>query len=249
MLDFARSNDIGLLCLPPHTTKYLQPLDRTFFKPLKEYYSRECNSWFVANKGRKITRLQFGLLLGKAWGKAAANTNSVTGFRATGIYPLDENCIPVFAFAVSDTIMPPHSTARTDGDAVPSTETCNSVVVPQSCASASFVLLQSSESASTDVPQPLTPPSVILPLSSKSPCLKNVSKPSGEINYLPPSTPTQHSQEETPTKMLMELSAPPKLSTPGPSRVQRSLHGEVLTTSQNTEKKKQKTKSTKNHFK
>jgi hypothetical protein len=37
MLDCARSNDIVLLCLPPHTTKYLQPLERTFFKPLKEY--------------------------------------------------------------------------------------------------------------------------------------------------------------------------------------------------------------------
>jgi hypothetical protein len=102
------------------------------------------------------------------------------------------------------------------------------------------------------VPQALTPPSVILPLSSKSPCSKNVSKSSREINTLPPSTPTQHSQEETPTKItkiLMELSAPPKLSNTRPSRIKRSLHGEVLTTSQNIEKKKQKTKSTKNHFK
>jgi hypothetical protein len=47
----------------------------------------------------------------------------------------------------------------------------------------------------------------------------------------------------------MELSAPPKLSNPGPSRVKRSLHGDILTTSQNIEKKKQKTKSTKNNFK
>jgi hypothetical protein len=78
---------------------------------------------------------------------------------------------------------------------------------------------------------------------------KKVSVSSGEINYLPPSTSIQHSQEETPTKILMELSAPPKLSNPGSSRVKRSLHGEVLTTSQNTERKKQKTNSTKNHFK
>jgi hypothetical protein len=41
MLDYARSNDIVLFCFPPHTTKYLQPLDRTFFEPLKEYYNRE----------------------------------------------------------------------------------------------------------------------------------------------------------------------------------------------------------------
>jgi hypothetical protein len=238
MLDFAKSNDIVLFCLPPYTTKYLQPLDSTFFKPLKEYYNRECKSWFVANKGRKITRLQFGLLFGEAWKKAATNTNAMLGIRTTGVYPLDENCVPEFAFAVSDTIMPPHSTSRTDGDAVLSTGACDSVVLPQSCASASVVLPQSSESASTDVPQPLTPPSVILHLSSKSPCSKNVSKSSGETNYLPPSTPTQHSQEETPTKILMELSPPPKISNPGPSRVKRSLHGEVLTTLQNIDKTK-----------
>jgi hypothetical protein len=40
-----------------------------------------------------------------------------------------------------------------------------------------------------------------------------------------------------------------KTINPGPSRVKRRLHGEVLTTSQNTEKNKQKSKSTKNHFK
>jgi hypothetical protein len=122
MLDFARINDIVLLCLP-HTAKYLQPLYRTFFKPLKEYYNRECNSWFVANKVRKITRMQFGQLLEKTWGKAATNANAMSGLWATEVYPLDGNCVPEFAFAVSDTIMPPQSTSRTDGDAVSSTET------------------------------------------------------------------------------------------------------------------------------
>jgi hypothetical protein len=41
MLDFTRSNYIVLLCLASHTTEYLQSIDRTFFKPLKESITTE----------------------------------------------------------------------------------------------------------------------------------------------------------------------------------------------------------------
>jgi hypothetical protein len=64
-----------------------------------------------------------------------------------------------------------------------------------------------------------------------------------------PSTPIQVSQEETPTKTFMELSPPPKLSNSGSSRVTRSLHREVLTSSPIIYKKKLKAKHMKNNFK
>ncbi|XP_072401145.1 uncharacterized protein [Diabrotica undecimpunctata] len=38
ILEIALENDVHFLCLPSHTTHYLQPLDRSFFKPLKVYY-------------------------------------------------------------------------------------------------------------------------------------------------------------------------------------------------------------------
>lgn len=37
----AKDNHVTILCLPPHTTHRLQPLDRTFMGPLKTYYSEE----------------------------------------------------------------------------------------------------------------------------------------------------------------------------------------------------------------
>ena len=67
MLAFAAENDIMLLCLPSHTTHYLQPLDRTFFKPLKTYFYQACESWMLRNENRKLNRLQFGKLLCEAW--------------------------------------------------------------------------------------------------------------------------------------------------------------------------------------
>lgn len=210
MLDFARSNDNVLLCFHPHTTKHLHLFVRTFFQPLKEYYSRECNFWFVANKGCNITQLQFGLILGKA----ATNENAVPGFKATVICPLDGNYIPEFAFSVSDAIKPLHSISRTEWDAVLSTGTLRSVI-----------LHQSSMPSSTNIPQPSASSSIILPLSCKSLCSSNMSKSSGEMNCLPPLTPIQHSQEEVQTEILIELSPPPKLSNSGPSRIKRSLTG------------------------
>ena len=62
------------------------------------------------------------------------------------------------------------------------------------------------------------------------------------------STPTQTSQKQTPTKILMELSPPQKLLNSGPSRVTRSLYGEVLTSSPFNQKKNQRTVRTKNNF-
>lgn len=40
-LKYCRENQIEMLCLPPHTTHALQPLDRTIFKPLKCYYHQK----------------------------------------------------------------------------------------------------------------------------------------------------------------------------------------------------------------
>jgi hypothetical protein len=47
----------------------------------------------------------------------------------------------------------------------------------------------------------------------------------------------------------MEISPPPKLSNSGPSRVRRSLHGEVPTSSPIIHKKKLKAKCKRNNFK
>lgn len=69
VLEFCEANEIILLCLPSHTTHFLQPLDRSFFKSLKSHYYSECNRFMKTNPSRKITRYQFGKLLGEAWNK------------------------------------------------------------------------------------------------------------------------------------------------------------------------------------
>lgn len=101
-LEFAEDNDIILLCLPSHTTHWLQPLDRSFFKPLKSYFYSACNNFLKLNPNRKLNRLVFGSLLNEAWGKAATQATGSSGFRAAGIIPFNPHIVPDYAFLSSD---------------------------------------------------------------------------------------------------------------------------------------------------
>ncbi|CAK1595578.1 unnamed protein product [Parnassius mnemosyne] len=98
MLEYANDNDINLLSMPSHTSHYLQPLDRTVFKSLKTHFYEQCRLWLKQNPGRRITRLSFGRLLNKAWGKAASAENAIAGFKATGVHPFNPSAIPDYAF-------------------------------------------------------------------------------------------------------------------------------------------------------
>ena len=42
ILELAIQHDIHILCLPPHTTHALQPLDRSVFGPLNKAFNTVC---------------------------------------------------------------------------------------------------------------------------------------------------------------------------------------------------------------
>lgn len=56
LLELADANDVVLICLPSHTTHFLQPLDRAVFKSLKSNFYNACRNWIRTNPGRQIKR-------------------------------------------------------------------------------------------------------------------------------------------------------------------------------------------------
>lgn len=98
VVDLCDSFEIELVLLPPHTSHALQPLDVSFFKPLKTYYHQQATAWQHSHPNQGITKVAFGALFQRAWNQAATVGNATKGFENTGIFPLNANAIPDHKF-------------------------------------------------------------------------------------------------------------------------------------------------------
>ena len=89
----AAKEQVILFALPPHTTHLSQPLDKGCFGPLKVKWREICHQYMVDNPHKVVTRYSFSRLFSKAWMAAMTMTNVVSGFRVTGVYPVNRNAI------------------------------------------------------------------------------------------------------------------------------------------------------------
>jgi len=98
LLEVAMANQIEIVELPAHTSNWLQPCDRTVFKPFKDAYNEACQDLMHTYPGTTIGHANFCGLLAKAWNKAITAENIKSGFRACGIYPFNPAQVPQEAF-------------------------------------------------------------------------------------------------------------------------------------------------------
>ena len=81
---------IHIVKLPPHVTDKLQTLDITCFSPLKRYWEKSLDNFassFGASKA--MPKSMFIDFLCKICHKVLSFSNISSGFKRTGIYPLD----------------------------------------------------------------------------------------------------------------------------------------------------------------
>lgn len=89
----ARKVGLDLISLPSHTSHKLQPLDVSVFKPFKGFFRQYRDFWmsrYVDEPAGKETLAQWVSLSLK---KALTASNICSGFRATGIHPLNKHAI------------------------------------------------------------------------------------------------------------------------------------------------------------
>lgn len=90
-IKFAKTNNIHMISLPPHTTHKLQPLDRTYMEPLKAKYN-ECAAKFVRECGGcKILERDVPHLIITTLEQFNAKALLLKSFQCTGIYPLNRD--------------------------------------------------------------------------------------------------------------------------------------------------------------
>jgi hypothetical protein len=91
--EYCKGHNIITLCMPPHSSHLLQPLDVGCFGPLKRAYSTEIEN-FARCRINHITKEDFLPAFKAAFTKAINEENIQGGFRGAGLVPFDpENVI------------------------------------------------------------------------------------------------------------------------------------------------------------
>lgn len=89
VLEFCRNNGIHALSFPPHTSHRLQPLDVSVFGPLQRACNTLCEDWVTSHPGRVMQVFDLPPIFKRGLELAAGESNVTSGFRKTGIWPLD----------------------------------------------------------------------------------------------------------------------------------------------------------------
>ena len=104
VLKLCRDNNISFVCLPPNATHICQPLDVAFFRPFKQAWRAVLTAWKMKHpKQSTVPKNELPQLLkesldrmdrsGKDGEVGAIAHNLISGFRATGLSPLDSRKI------------------------------------------------------------------------------------------------------------------------------------------------------------
>lgn len=85
---FCTENSIIPLCMPPHSSHLLQPLDVSCFSPLKQAYGQHVQKSMVLGINH-IDKDEFLTIYSSIRTAALKERNIQSGFRATGLVPYD----------------------------------------------------------------------------------------------------------------------------------------------------------------
>ena len=109
--DLCEESRIVTLCVPPHASHILQPLDVGCFAPLKQAYKKEIN--VLANSHiHHIDKKAFLAAFAQVFDKIFSKENILSSFQATGLVPLDPEVV-VSKLEVKPFTPPPSLTAPT----------------------------------------------------------------------------------------------------------------------------------------
>lgn len=97
----ALENKVTLIRLPSHLTDKLQPLDKCVFGPVKTNWERllvEHGKLAMGQNHQRLSKKNFVELLGEVWHLSMTPANIISGFRSTGIFPINPLAFPVREF-------------------------------------------------------------------------------------------------------------------------------------------------------
>jgi hypothetical protein len=103
LIEYAIKHHIKLICLPPHSSHILQPLDVGVFGPVKSEWRRILSEYYLKTKFQNVDITKFPALFSQLFEKAFSRKNAIAGFEKTGIFPLNRQKIRNDQLKVSQT--------------------------------------------------------------------------------------------------------------------------------------------------
>ena len=104
--NLCEESKIIALCMPPHASHILQPLDVGCFAPLKQAYKKEIKSLadsYITHVDKKAFLATFQ----PVYNKAISKSNILLSFRATGLVPLNPEAVLLRLEVKPRTLTPP----------------------------------------------------------------------------------------------------------------------------------------------
>ena len=137
LLEAAKEEDIIIMTIPPHTSHWLQPLDKGVFASLTAAYNKTCSDFMSEGPQHVVCKANWPSLFKRAWDHGLTANNMKAGFRVAGIWPLNMAVIPDCAYS-------PSTAYGNDSTAAPSLSSAELPAVSSLSSAEIFVILLSS---------------------------------------------------------------------------------------------------------
>lgn len=161
--EYCKGNHIHMLSLPPHTSHRMQPLDVSFFGPFKAAYKRECDAFLKSHLAEKITPYEVASLVRRAFNNVASISKGESGFRSTGIFPLNPEIFTEEDFIAAELLQPEPVVIQDCDESLPVTSTTPGTPAGTAAATTSREAHTPVPTTSRDVHSPIlrTPPQAL----------------------------------------------------------------------------------------
>ena len=96
LLEEARSNNIHIVCFPPHITHLIQLLDVSVFSPVKNELHKILKMYHIQTRASVLTKEDFQSMLAKLYENSFLPSQFKSGFRKSGLHLLNREAIPSY---------------------------------------------------------------------------------------------------------------------------------------------------------
>jgi hypothetical protein len=118
--EYCKAQSIITLCMPPHSSHFLQPLDVACFSPLKAAYGKQIEH-MMRQQITHISKEDFFDAFVPAFYASITSENIKAGFQATGLVPFNPECVISRLDPKPKTPSPQNSRPNTAGTWTPKT--------------------------------------------------------------------------------------------------------------------------------